>query len=102
MVDDPRSEVTHYIRTKEFRPDTLLALRELVNDLNNEVTRYKELQAVPSGQQTNVRNDMYVASEAIRLMQKNGDVEVHPTGEWRTQRLSRNNRQVDQVHSPMG
>jgi PiT family inorganic phosphate transporter len=78
MVDDARSEVTHYIRTRQFRPDTLLALRELVATLDNEVTRYKELQAVPSGQQTNVRNDMYVTSEAIRLLQINGDIKFTP------------------------
>jgi len=68
---DPRAEVTDYIRTKELQPDTMLALRELVNDLKNEVVLYKEFKAVPASQQTNVRNDMYVASEAIRLMQKN-------------------------------
>ena len=45
-----------------------------MNDLNNEVTLYKEFKAVPASQQTNVRNDMYVASEALRLMQKNKDV----------------------------
>jgi inorganic phosphate transporter, PiT family len=48
----------------------MLALRELVNDLSNEVALYKEYKAVPASQQTNVRNDMYVASEAIRLMLK--------------------------------
>jgi PiT family inorganic phosphate transporter len=68
---DPRSEVTEYIRTKKIQPDTLLALRELVEDLSHEVALYKEFKAVPANQQTNVRNDMYVASEAIRLMQKN-------------------------------
>ena len=70
MGADPRSEVTDYIRTKQIQPDTMLALRELVNDLSNEVAIYKEYKAVPANQQTNVRNDMYVASEAIRLMQK--------------------------------
>src|SRR5208337_91060 len=40
-------------------------------DLNHQVALYKEFKAVPASQQTNVRNDMYVASEAIRLMQKN-------------------------------
>jgi PiT family inorganic phosphate transporter len=74
MGADPRSEVTNYIATKQMQPDTMLALRELVNDLNNEVTLYKEFKSVPANQQTNVRNDMYVASEAIRLMQKNKDV----------------------------
>ncbi len=71
MGADPRAEVTSYIATKQMQPDTMLALRELVNDLNNEVALYKEYKAVPANQQTNVRNDMYVASEAIRLMEKN-------------------------------
>ena len=68
---DARAEVTDYIRTKQMQPDTVLALRELVEDLNHEVALYKEFKSVPANQQTNVRNDMYVASEAIRLMQKN-------------------------------
>jgi len=68
---DARAEVTDYIRTKKIQPDTVLALRELVNDLKNEVALYKEYKSVPPSQQTNVRNDMYVTSEAIRLIQKN-------------------------------
>jgi PiT family inorganic phosphate transporter len=67
---DARTEVTDYIRSKQLQPDTVLALRELVEDLNHEVALYKEFKSVPAGQQTNVRNDMYVASEAIRLMEK--------------------------------
>ena len=68
---DAREEVTDYIRTKQLQPDTILALRELVEDLNHEVALYKVFKSVPAQDQTNVRNDMYVASEAIRLMQKN-------------------------------
>ena len=71
LGNDPRAEVTDYIRTKKLQPDTVLALRELVEDLNHEVGLYKEFKAVPPNQQTNVRNDMYVTSEALRLMQKN-------------------------------
>jgi PiT family inorganic phosphate transporter len=67
---DARTTVTDYIRTKQLQPDTILALRELVEDLSHEIAHYKEFKAVPPSQQTNVRNDMYVASEAIRLMQK--------------------------------
>ncbi|MGA2807075.1 MAG: inorganic phosphate transporter [Terracidiphilus sp.] len=68
---DARAEVTDYIRTQQLQPDTILALRELVEDLNHEVALYKVFKAVPANQQTNVRNDMYVASEALRLMAKN-------------------------------
>ena len=70
---DARSEVTDYIRTKQIQPDTILALRELVEDLNHEVALYKVFKSVPPQDQANVRNDMYVASEAIRLMQKSGN-----------------------------
>lgn len=68
---DARTTVTDYIRTRQIQPDTILALRELVEDLSHEVALYKEFKAVPANQQSNLRNDMYVASEAIRLMQKN-------------------------------
>jgi PiT family inorganic phosphate transporter len=70
---DAREEVTDYIRTKQLQPATILALRELVEDLNHEVALYKVFKSVPAQDQTNVRNDMYVASEAIRLMQKNNN-----------------------------
>jgi PiT family inorganic phosphate transporter len=70
---DAREEVTAYIRTKQLQPDTILALRELVEDLNHEVALYKVFKSVPAQDLTNVRNDMYVASEAIRLMQKSNN-----------------------------
>ena len=65
--------MTDYIRTKQIQPSTVLALHELVQDLNGEVAVYKEFKSVPAKAQTNVRNDMYVPSEAIRLMQKNNN-----------------------------
>jgi PiT family inorganic phosphate transporter len=68
---DARAEVTDYIRTQKLQPDTILALRELVEDLNHEVALYKVFKSVPAQDQANVRNDMYVASEALRLMAKN-------------------------------
>jgi PiT family inorganic phosphate transporter len=71
LGQDARAEVTDYIRTKQVQPDTILALRELVEDLNHEVALYKVFKSVPAQEQTNVRNDMYVAGEAVRLLQKN-------------------------------
>ena len=72
VVGDPRDEVTDYVRTKHFTPNTMLALRELINDIGNEMALYKELKAVPQDKVRNFRNDMYVVSEALRLMQKTG------------------------------
>src|SRR5260370_9811780 len=54
---DARAEVTDYIRTKQLQPDTIFALRELVEDLDHEVILYKEFKTVPPHEQANVRND---------------------------------------------
>src|SRR6202046_1874813 len=71
VISDPREEVTDYIRTKQFTPNTMLALRELINGIGTEMAQYRELKAVPQDKVRNFRNDMYVVSEALRLMKKN-------------------------------
>ena len=70
VVGDDRDEVTEYIRTHDFTPNTMLAMRQLVNGIGTEMALYKQLKAVPQDKVRNFRNDMYVVSEALRLMQK--------------------------------
>jgi inorganic phosphate transporter, PiT family len=72
VIGDARDEVTDYIRSKNFTPNTMLALRELVNGIGTEMSLYKQLKSVPQDKVRNFRNDMYVVSEALRLMQKSG------------------------------
>ena len=69
-VGDPRADVTRYLQTKELAPETVAAEQQLIRKISHEVTLYKSLAAVPSDQQSNVRNDMYLASEGIRVMEK--------------------------------
>jgi PiT family inorganic phosphate transporter len=71
VVGDAHDDVTDYIRTKDFTPNTMLALRTLVGDIGNETVLYKEMKNIPNDRVRNFRNDMYLISEAIRLMQKN-------------------------------
>jgi len=71
-VADPRDEVEAYLRTKTWQPSTMLALRQMVNEVANEMTSYRDLKAVPSNQVANFRNDLYVVSEALRLIDKTG------------------------------
>ncbi len=73
VVGDSRDEVTDYIRTRQFTPNTMLALRELINGIGTEMAQYKQLKAVPQDRVRNFRNDMYVVSEALRLMKKSGE-----------------------------
>jgi len=70
VVGDPREDVANYVRTKNFTDNTVLAMRELVNGISTETANYKELRYIPQDQVRNFRNDMYLVSEALRIMQK--------------------------------
>ncbi|MFZ0956273.1 MAG: inorganic phosphate transporter [Candidatus Sulfotelmatobacter sp.] len=72
VIGDARDDLTDYIRTKQFTPNTMLALRTLINDIGTETSLYKELKNVPNDRVRNFRNDMYLVSEALRLVKKNG------------------------------
>ncbi len=72
VVGEPRDEVTNYVRTRNFTPDTMLAMRDMVSGMGTEMGIYGELRSVPQDKVRNFRNDMYVVSEALRLMQKSG------------------------------
>jgi PiT family inorganic phosphate transporter len=66
---DPRLEVTQFVSTRQLQPGTILAVRQLVDAVGREVATYKSFQSVPAQDRSNVRNDMYLASEALRLME---------------------------------
>lgn len=76
VISDERDELTDYIRTKEFTPNTMLALRQMVSDIGNETALFGELAKIPNDRVRNFRNDMYVTSEALRLMKKNKQGEL--------------------------
>jgi PiT family inorganic phosphate transporter len=50
----------------------MVAMRELVNDIANEMSIFKLLAKVPADRARNFRNDMYLVSEALRITQKSG------------------------------
>ncbi len=75
LMGSPREALTDYVRTKEFKPGTMLALRQTVNDVANEVRSFGLLKNVPATRMGNLRNDMYVVSETLRLVQKSGNTQ---------------------------
>src|SRR6266853_5519959 len=44
----------------------------LINDVGTEMAQFKDLKNVPNERVRNFRNDMYLTSEALRIMQKSG------------------------------
>ncbi len=70
VIGDPRDVVQEYIRSRTYTPDTTLALRQIINDIGNELDIYKAMAQVPPQYARNFRNDMYLTSEAFRLLKK--------------------------------
>jgi PiT family inorganic phosphate transporter len=54
----------------------MLALRDLVNGVGTEMALFKDLKSVPNDKVRNFRNDMYLTSEALRIMQKTHQPEL--------------------------
>ena len=67
---DPRAAVTAYIADKKLGPDTVASLGALVVDIDREVMEYGTLAKVPAEATGNMRNDMYLASEALKRLPK--------------------------------
>jgi PiT family inorganic phosphate transporter len=70
IAGDGRAQVTAFVRSRELAPDTLGGLHTMVGAVGSDMARYKELKEVPAAQTRNFRNDMYLISEALRLMDK--------------------------------
>ena len=69
-TDDPRNAVTDYVKHHQLTDATLPALKALIGDINHQVVEYGAISSVPPSQVSNVRNDMYLSSEAIRVLVK--------------------------------
>jgi len=70
VPQDARAVLSDYIRTREYKPQVLDALAALTGDIGTQAKEYGALARVPAPSVSNVRNDMYLASEAIRLIEK--------------------------------
>src|SRR5262249_5443600 len=73
-----RGTLEDYIRTKNYSPAVQPALSVMAGEIGDQVGHYKTLARVPAASVTNVRNDMYLSSEAIRLLQSNHAVKLSP------------------------
>ncbi len=70
VLGNPRPAVTNYVAQHQINEGTYPSLAVLVQDIGHQVTQYGSLAKFPSEMVGNTRNDMYLASEAIRLLMK--------------------------------
>jgi inorganic phosphate transporter, PiT family len=67
---DPRATLSEYVRTKALTPEVVPALSALTLSIGEQIKEHGSLAKVPNAAVKNVRNDMYITSETIRLLQK--------------------------------
>jgi inorganic phosphate transporter, PiT family len=76
VLGDPRPAVTNYVAQHQINEGTYPSLAVLVNDIADQVTKYGSMAKFPSDAVGNVRNDMYLASEAIRNLMKDKESDL--------------------------
>ncbi len=70
VLGNPRPAVTAYVSSHTLDDGTFPSLAVLVRDISSQVGQYGSIAKVPSEAVGNTRNDMYLASEAIRFVMK--------------------------------
>ena len=76
VLGNPRPAVTNYVAEHQINEGTYPSLAVLVKDIADQVTQYGSLAKVPADQVGNTRNDMYLASEALRFLMKDKESEL--------------------------
>ena len=67
---DPRATLSDYVRTRTWNDAVVPALAAVTGGIGAQVKTYGSFAQVPAAAVGNVRNDMYLTSEAVRFMTK--------------------------------
>ena len=70
VLGDPRPTVTNYISRHELTEGTYPALSSLIQEISKQIKDYDKISEIPFAAVGNTRNDIYLASEAIRFLEK--------------------------------
>ena len=76
VLGDPRPAVTDYVHAHKISEGTYPALAIMMKEIGDEVKQYGSLAKTPLDKVQNVRNDMYLADEAIRILAKDKDSDL--------------------------
>ncbi len=78
VLGNPRPAVTQYVSSHEINEGTYPSLAALMRDISEQVSQYGSLGKIPAAAVGNTRNDMYLTSEAIRILMKDKEAELSP------------------------
>jgi len=76
IIGDPRPAVTLYLTQHEISEGTFPSLAVLIQQISHQVSTYGTIADIPAADAGNTRNDMYLASEALRILAKDKAAEL--------------------------
>jgi PiT family inorganic phosphate transporter len=76
VLGDPRPAVTNFISRHELDEGTFPSLAALMREIAGQIKSYGEISKIPFAAVGNTRNDIYLASEALRLLVKDKAAEL--------------------------
>ena len=76
VIGDPRPAITDYIHAHQISEGTYPSLAVLVKQISDQVEQYGSVARTPLDKVQNVRNDMYLVSEALRVLAKDKENEL--------------------------
>ena len=71
-IEDDKARVilTQYIQNKKVTPEVLPALASTTHHLGQELSQYKSLKDIPEQQISQIRNEMYLSTSALKTLDK--------------------------------
>jgi inorganic phosphate transporter, PiT family len=78
VIGDPRPAVTDYVHAHHVAEGTYPSLAVLVKEVSDSVQQYGSVAHTPFDKVQNLRNDMYLIDEALRVLAKDKDSELKP------------------------
>jgi PiT family inorganic phosphate transporter len=76
ITGDPRPAVTEYVHAHTISEGTYPSLAALTKQISDSVEQYGSVARTPLDKVQNLRNDMYLASEAFRVLAKDKESEL--------------------------
>jgi inorganic phosphate transporter, PiT family len=77
VLGDPRPAVTAFVAHRTLNEGTYPSLAVLVREISDQVNQYGSIARMPAEAVANTRNDMYLASEAIRFLMKDKENDLN-------------------------
>ena len=76
VLGNPRPAVTQYVSSHTINEGTFPSLAVLMREISEQISTHGSIAKIPAAAVGNIRNDMYLASEAVRFLMKDKEAEL--------------------------